>query len=307
MHTAYERGEITGKVGCHETGQYPAMGIEAPGTGQVRERELAKKQVGISERLMSKFQRYIGIDYSGAKTPEWRIKDLQIFEATCEHGPEKVTTSTEGAKNWNRQEVTAHCLKALEGVGQVIIGIDHGFAFPLSYIRRYRLTSWDDFLHDFIRHWPTADPDTYVEFLREGNQRTGDPSEFRLCELWTATAKSVFQFDVQGTVSKSTHAGLPWLLWLREAPTLQGKVHFWPFDGFDIPVGKSVIAEVYPSLYRRRYPKDGRTADEHDAFSVAGWMRDADRHGVLDKYFTPPLTSPERNQVKLEGWILGVW
>ena len=49
--------------------------------------------------------------------------------------------------------------------------------------------------NDFMRHWPTADPHTYVDLVREGNPRTGDSSELRLCEQWTVTAKSVFQFD----------------------------------------------------------------------------------------------------------------
>ena len=37
-------------------------------------------------------------------------------------------------------------------------------------------------------------------------------------------AKSVFHFDVQVSVAKSTHAGLPWLRYLRQQ--LGGRVHF---------------------------------------------------------------------------------
>jgi len=58
-----------------------------------------------------------------------------------------------------------------------------------------------------MRHWPTADPDTYVEFLRNGNARTGSSSDLRLCEQWTAGAKSIFRLDIQGQVAKSTRAG----------------------------------------------------------------------------------------------------
>ena len=174
-------------------------------------------------------------------------------------------------------------------------------------MRRYGISNWDVFLTDFVRHWPTADPHTHVESVREGNRRTGDASELRMCERWTATAKSVFQFDVQGSVAKSTHAGLPWLLWLRERPRDRMSVHFWPFDGFQVPEGYSVIAEVYPSLYRRRFPRNGRSADQHDAWSVAAWLQESDRRGALGHYFAPPLTLPERRQGLLEGWILGVW
>lgn len=254
-----------------------------------------------------KFQRYIGIDYSGAQTPESRLKALQVYKASRDSEPAKVSTPTEGAKNWSRLEVAQYCYQALEAREPIIIGIDHGFSFPLSYMQRYGITSWDQFLDDFMRHWPTADPHTYVEFVRDGNPRTGAPTELRLCEQWTATAKSVFLFDVQGSVAKSTHSGLPWLLWLREVLRSRSRIHFWPFDGFEVPEGKSVIVEVYPALYKRRFPKADRTPDEHDAWSVAAWIREADRRNTLDQYFTPALTLPERKQAELEGWILGVW
>lgn len=253
-----------------------------------------------------RFTRHIGIDYSGAETPESRLKALQVYEARDGHAPRKVSTPAEGAKNWSRLEVAQYCAKAVESGEPVIIGIDHAFSFPLSYMQRYGIESWDRFLDDFMRHWPTADPHTYVEFHRDGNLRTGSPDELRLCEQWTAAAKSVFLFDVQGSVAKSTHAGLPWLLWLREWHETRGRVHFWPFDDFEVPDGKSVIAEVYPTLFRRRYPKERRTADEHDAWSVATWLAEMDRRGSLDYYFRPPLSLPESRTARLEGWILGV-
>jgi hypothetical protein len=90
-------------------------------------------------------------------------------------------------------------------------------------------------------------------------------------------------------------------------PAGRSRVHFWPFDGFEVPAGKSVIAEVYPALYKRRFSKDDRSSDEHDASSIAAWLEEVDRRGTLDRYFEPPLTIPERKQAEMEGWILGVW
>ena len=52
--------------------------------------------------------------------------------------------------------------------------------------------------------------------------------------------------DLQGSVAKSTHAGIPWLRFIRQR--LRDRVHFWPFDGWDIPAGRSAVVEVYPSL-----------------------------------------------------------
>jgi hypothetical protein len=125
-----------------------------------------------------------------------------------------------------------------------------------------------------------------------------------LTERWTTSAKSVFQFDVQGQVATSTHAGLPWLRFLREH--CGGRLHFWPFDGWKIPSGRSVVAEVYPSLWMRRFARHGRDGDQQAAFAVSAWMQRADRGGSLEKFFSPPLEDAERELAQVEGWILGV-
>src|SRR5439155_18243386 len=92
----------------------------------------------------------------------------------------------------------------------------------------------------------------------------------RMTELRCGSAKSVFHFDVQGSVAKSTHAGLPWLRFLRRQ--VGRRVHFWPFDDWNIPAERSAIVEVYPSLWSRGFAREGRTDDQHDAYSVAAWI-----------------------------------
>ena len=114
----------------------------------------------------------------------------------------------------------------------------------------------------------------------------------------------MFHFDVQGSVAKSTHSGLPWLRFLRQQ--VGDKVHFWPFDGWDIPVGRSAIVEVYPSLWRAGFAREGRSDDQHDAYSVAAWIQRADLNGTLASYFSPDLTPGDRENAAIEGWILGV-
>ena len=98
---------------------------------------------------------------------------------------------------------------------------------------------WPTFLDDFQRHWPT-DEDIYVDFVRDGTvgngaARMGNPRWRRLTEERAGSAKSVYHFDVQGSVAKSTHAGIPWLRFIRQR--LGARVHFWPFDGWNIPAG----------------------------------------------------------------------
>jgi len=125
-----------------------------------------------------------------------------------------------------------------------------------------------------------------------------------LTEQRAGRAKSVFHFDVQDSVTKSTHAGIPWLRFLRQR--LGPRVHFWPFDGWEVPPGRSAIAEVYPALWSRGFARDGRTGDQHDAFSIAAWLAMADRDGSLATFLRPCLSAPDRTVAKVEGWILGV-
>ncbi|MCB1556921.1 MAG: hypothetical protein KDJ15_06365, partial [Alphaproteobacteria bacterium] len=190
------------------------------------------------------------------------------------------------------------------------VGIDHGFSFPLRYFETHHiLPEWPVFLDDFQQHWPTDEDNVYVDFVRDGSvgngaARMGKTRWRRLTEERARGAKSVFHFDVPGSVAKSTHAGIPWLRFIRNNPG--ARVHFWPFDGWEIPAGRSVIAEIYPSLYSWNFPKADRTPDQHDAFSTAAWLSRSDHDGSLAAFFAPDLRAHERAEAQVEGWILGV-
>ena len=255
--------------------------------------------------MSQQFKIHIGIDYSGAGTPLNRLGGLQLFKASHNSEPQLIRTSSGHGWKWNRKEIAHWCLEALKGDAPIIIGIDHAFSFPITYMKRYQINSWDHFLDDFYNHWPTDKDDVTAESFRKRNKRSGDAREFRLAEDWTPSAKSVFRFDIQGAVAKSSHAGIPWLRFLRRHSDLRGKIHFWPFDGFDIPSGKSVVAEVYPAIFKKRFHSEFEN-DAHDAYCIAKWMQTMDANGFLSRYFNPPLAGADKDRAKLEGWILGV-
>ena len=148
----------------------------------------------------------------------------------------------------------------------------------------------------------------YVDFIRDGSHgngqdRTANARWRRLAEE-RCGAKSVFHFDVPGSVAKSTHAGIPWLRHMRQQ---RGRnVHFWPFDGWAILSGKSAVAEAYPSLWKHLFPREARTPDQHDAYAIAAWLSQADNGGQLSGFLQPALTPVERAVAEVEGWILGV-
>jgi hypothetical protein len=83
-------------------------------------------------------------------------------------------------------------------------------------------------------------------------------------------------------------------------------VHFWPFGGWSIPAQRSAIVEVYPSLWSRGFARESRNQHQHDAYSVAAWMRLADLDGSLAGFLDPCLTPSERAIAQIEGWILGI-
>lgn len=259
---------------------------------------------------MRRFNRYIGIDYSGAETADSSCKGIRVFVAENLQAPKQVLLPIAPQWFWTRRGLADWLCTELGDGTPTIVGIDHGFSFPLAYFERHRLPhDWPNFLIDFQKHWPTDEPGNFIDLIREGDagagaERRGENTWLRLTEKWTATAKSVFLFDVQGSVAKSTHAGLPWLLYLRKQ--CKRPIHFWPFDGWEIPEGKSAVVEVYPALWMRRFEKEGRDGDEHAAFATAAWLQRTDRDGSLSGFLNPTLTVDERGIATIEGWILGV-
>ena len=256
------------------------------------------------------FTRYIGIDYSGAQTATASLKGLRVYMAVEKSPAAEIPPPPGLKKYWTRRGIAEWLVSIFKENIPTIAGIDHSFSFPVRYFEKNRIPpDWDYFLDDFQRHWPTDENDIYVDFVRDGirgngSARKGDSHWRRIAEERSG-AKSVFHFDVPGSVAKSTHAGLPWLRYIRR--DAGDSVHFWPFDGWEMPAEKSVLAEIYPSLWSKRIPRNTRTADQHDAYVGATWLRDADYTGELASFCHPKLTPQERAVASdMEGWILGV-
>ena len=149
-----------------------------------------------------KFQSYIGIDYSGAETSESSLKGLRVYVAHRNTDPVEVLPPPSQRWYWTRRGLAEWLTEQIQDGPHALIGIDHGFSFPLDYFTKHGLAhNWDAFLDDFQHHWPTDEGNNYVDFIRNGMAgngaaRCGDSSWFRLTELWSTSAKSVFLFDV---------------------------------------------------------------------------------------------------------------
>ncbi len=131
------------------------------------------------------FDRYIGIDYSGAKTPTSSLKGLRIYLADRATLPVEVPPPPSPRKYWTRRGIAEWLVDQLAESVRTLIGIDHGFSFPRQYFETHNLPSdWLAFLDDFHRHWPTDEDHMYVDFVREGDRgqgsaRSGNPRWMR--------------------------------------------------------------------------------------------------------------------------------
>ena len=123
------------------------------------------------------FWRYIGIDYSGAETPTASLKGLRIYRAEGDASPEEEPPPPSTRKYWTRKGVAHWLAEQLANEQPSLVGIDHGFSFPLRYFEAHHLKpNWDGFLDDFHRHWPTDEDYIYVDFVRDGSVGNGKVS-----------------------------------------------------------------------------------------------------------------------------------
>ncbi|WP_428911563.1 hypothetical protein [Niallia sp. Krafla_26] len=259
------------------------------------------------------FDVFIGIDYSGRGEPFQRTSGIQVVEMNQNGQFKRVSPDEKGRTfSWSRREVFVYLQKRISEPNQrMIIGIDHSFSFPFSYFKDNQLQNWEEFLAHFQHLWNTKE-----QTVRACKERVDDyrnHTELRLTETYTASAKSAWNFEQKtGTVAYSTHAGLPWIYELRKS--CEELLHVWPYDGWNPSSAESVLAEVYPALFYKRFQQFDREfpfdwpRDAQDAYVIAAWLRERDRNGTLTQYFEVNTLTKEEKQLALqyEGWILGV-
>jgi hypothetical protein len=137
---------------------------------------------------MAQFARYIGIDYSGAETADSSCKGLRDYAGEGTGTPEQIKPPPSPRRYWTRRGLAEWLCDELGKDLPTLVGIDHGFSFPVAYFDKYGIPrDWPSFLLDFQKHWPTHEPNTYVDFIRHGNmgegsKRMGENTWLRLTE-----------------------------------------------------------------------------------------------------------------------------
>lgn len=278
---------------------------------------------------MPKFNHYIGIDYSGGGKHHEPKEGIAV--AICSNGTEnpfifKSKHNIDILGAWSRKSLAEWLVKVLQSREKVLIGIDHQFSLPHDFLISNNINNWNMVLNTFSNFCNTSkgikvNDCTDLQNLIKNQKHlktiavSDRPDLYRLTECVSAksgyTPRSAFYFG-PFPVAYSTYTGIPWLSYIRENVP-KDKLHFWPFDGWDIRDGKSAIVEVYPALWhgKKEYMDfkeiELKSNDERDAYCVAKWMAENDQNGTLKEYLhMAELSQSDRNLAKLEGWILGV-
>ena len=121
---------------------------------------------------MALFERYIGVDYSGAETADSSLPGLRVYASDREGPPREILPPPSPRKYWTRRGAAEWLGHQLDLAASPFVGIDHAFSFPIDYFQSNPLsfdwTNWVAFLEDFQLHWPTDERNVYVDFVREG-------------------------------------------------------------------------------------------------------------------------------------------
>lgn len=256
-----------------------------------------------------KFANYLGIDYSGAQTPDKGLVGIRVYLSREGHPTEEIRSPIPAGRSahWSRDKVRRWLVDFLRSNPSTLVGIDHGLSVPDCYFKGRSLNTWRDFLLDLDARWPELATQSVDKSLRH-SPLIADYERanlLRLCETWIPGPTSVFRTVGQGSVGKSTLSGLAQLRQLlRDSDS---SIQVWPFDGWSPDQTHPVIAEVYPSLWRRRFTHTNEgDIHQRDALAVAQWLKRQAEDQQLDHWFEPALTPEEKDRANREGWILGV-
>ena len=260
------------------------------------------------------FQRYIGIDYSGASHRQKTLRKLGSSIAVC-----VLPASGEApdlTKRWSRAELT-EWLKKRTGAGQAE---DDYWTRPRVQPARTRLSAYI---------MPDVDgPSLLVSEPLQHYSWTSRVAHYRRCEKAPATvlcSSRPLPLDGATLLQCKKHTGpgakarMCWTgnssRYLRASqPAAATLLHRSDISLALRRLGSSGICREprdrggLSSILKRRVQSLAGTThrDEWDAEAVALWLRDRDQNGILYDHFCPVLTLTEKTSATREGWILGV-
>ncbi|MFZ4115517.1 MAG: hypothetical protein ACOYK6_02195 [Chthoniobacterales bacterium] len=291
---------------------------------------------------MIPFDAFIAIDWSGSKA----LLTPSITVAKAASHASSVALVSPPKKEWSRTDVAEWIVQQARNSKRLLIGIDSNFGYAAATVRKrlphlqaaHELWSFVDtichqepnfYAHLFWRESPFRD-----DFWVAGKK----PLHFKPIRRQTESSCITQQLGFPETPFKligAKQVGKGGLAAMRMAhflkKRLQEKIAFWPFDSQEhCNQATIVVAEIYPrlflkkanhgvskirdikklkelvSLFQATSPSLSSINDHQaDALMAAAGMRHLVHKNNdflnLEKYSTP-----FKEQLRIEGWILGV-
>lgn len=209
------------------------------------------------------FDRYIGVDWSGAKGP--KLKGLQVALCDASTAPPILVHNPAGG-HWTRNAFVNWMTGQLDGDGRTLCGLDYSFCFPWCDLEAYfpddvdNPSDWSEFWQlvetvcsqddGFFGGQMAADSRFAPYFAVIGSVGQNYQRRLRVTEQacqaqGLGTPESVFNLRGARQVGKGSLAGMRVLQALRRT----SGVAIWPFDAI-FPHG-SAIVETFPTAFVR--------------------------------------------------------
>lgn len=288
---------------------------------------------------MKNFDRFIGIDWSGAKSPIF-TKSISVAECSNIGTPKLLN------QKWSRQGVADYIESLLEKNERILIGIDCNFGYASDILERQIGVGKNAFdLWAEVEKYYTGIPNFFAGqfwvnkkyapyFWTGGKMPDGFQMPQRLTEIKCrdngfGNPESPFKMIGAKQVGKGGLSGMRMAHYLKQRHG--HKIAIWPFDNIEIcNQATIVITEIYPRQFIKRAQfgqKKIRNSDDlntilfrlNSAAFLEDFHSDHDsdaiisaaglRHLCGDKNELPTtLSHPHENQLRLqqEGWIFGV-
>ena len=211
-----------------------------------------------------KFDKYVAIDWSGAKNPRSN-KHIQVAEYDPENRNVSLVHPLSTGKFWTRKGVFEY-VRRMVAEQVVLIGFDFAFAYPYCDKGEY-FPGEPSSPPDVQRLWEkveevcgSADNFYGGPFYRDSGSPFKDFHHYPGCkgvryeQRYRVTDKkakkqklrpsSVFKCIGPGQVGPGSVAGMRLLLSVRQETTAS----IWPFDAIGAPT-RSTVVEIYPRLF----------------------------------------------------------
>ena len=223
---------------------------------------------------MSRFSRFVAIDWSGAKGR--RHKGIAIAEARGSSAPRLIRPD----HIWSREEVLAWLVKEAAKV-PTLFGFDFSFAPPLIERGEY-LPGEPDVPSTAREFWAYVDSRagdedlgaaSFLEIAHRPHFYFGiadgvkaDFVRFRQCDARLNAQggrKTASAYDAIGAaqVAKASFSGMRFL------HRLDRKIAIWPMD--PLPASGSAVVEIYTRIYLRRAGMSGAKLRSRQALNLA--------------------------------------